>query len=641
MTNHLDLTRLRALPTRLRGRVTRRLRGRDEAGYVTVVISILIPALFIGLAATAVDTSRWYLEGERVQKAADAAALAGVPFLPQDMASARTRALEVARRNGYDDADPNVSVTVTQGDRSTQLRVTISSTITNQFGQIIGVDSTGITRTAVADFTGPAPMGSPCNTFGTEPPAGAGAVSPAPTGSAIGSVRPGNCPQNPMMWATVEGPDTPKREGDRYSTESCYGGEDLCSGAANSEYPEGSDKKGERGYFWVIKVQPSMVNRPIQLQLYDPAFVLTGVLCGNNTSASTDQLPDRSTLADNMNPFVTTDGRDRYPNVDTVPPGQEPAVPFCTGDNYPGYNPPATNPPTPNLTTTFLVREQTDTMDPTQAPVITGCAKQYGAFTRFPTYDDLKSTRPTYNSQLAQVFHNWTSLCTFTPTRSGDYYLQVRTNKSHVFGAGELVRTVPPGELGAVSAKNGDASPTGYGTNGFAIRAVTPAGLERGVAVSGWDRMPIYANSKAATSTFNLIRVLPGAAGQYIDFSFFDVGDAVGSGSATVKVLLPTDAVSSGGGSLTTPFPGGCTSKGGAAGAGQTLLSCTATGISSSTNNGKTQRMLIPIPPDYSCNPTVFTNCWYRVQVSFSSGAVNDVTTWDAQIAGDPVRLIE
>ena len=46
---------------------------RDEAGYVTMVISILIPALFIGLAATAVDTSRWYLEGERVQKAADAA----------------------------------------------------------------------------------------------------------------------------------------------------------------------------------------------------------------------------------------------------------------------------------------------------------------------------------------------------------------------------------------------------------------------------------------------------------------------------------------------------------------------------------------------------------------------------------------
>ena len=32
--------------------------------------------------------------------------------------------------------------------------------------------------------------------------------------------------------------------------------------------------------------------------------------------------------------------------------------------------------------------------------------------------------------------------------------------------------------------------------------------------------------------------------------------------------------------------------------------------------------MMIPIPPDYTCNPLVFTSCWYRVQVSFASGAV-------------------
>ena len=40
----------------------------------------------------------------RVQKAADAAALAGVPYLPYDLANATLRAKEVAKRNGYDDA---------------------------------------------------------------------------------------------------------------------------------------------------------------------------------------------------------------------------------------------------------------------------------------------------------------------------------------------------------------------------------------------------------------------------------------------------------------------------------------------------------------------------------------------------------
>ena len=622
---------------RLRRSSSRRLR-RDEAGYVTVVISILIPALFLGLAATAVDTSRWYLEGERIQKAADAAALAGVPYLPQDMVNARARALEVAKRNGFDDASPDVEVTVAPGDKNTQLRVTISSTVTNQFGQIIGVSSTNLSRTAVADYTGPAPMGSPCNTFGTEPSSGGG-TSAAPVGSAIGAVRPGNCPQNPEMWATVQGPETPKQQGDRYSTRPCTASEDFCSGGTNDEYPEGSDKKGERGYFFIIKVQPEMVNRQVQLQLYDPAFVYTGQYCssGPNTDA-VDELPAYNTLDDNMNGFVGSDGKLRYADVDTIPPGQMPSVPFCTGDNYPGYTQ-GLLPPNPKMTTTFLVREQTDTMDPTQAAVVSGCAKQYGAFTAFPTYDNLKSTRPAYNSQLAQVFHNWTSLCSFTPTRSGDYYLQVRTNKSYAFGANELVRTVPSGEYASVSAKNGDASPSGYGSNSFAIRAVTPAGFERGVAVSGWDRMPIYANSDAATTTFPLVRALPATAGQFIKFSFFDAADA--ASTATVKVLLPSDATSTSGGAITNPFPGGCTASGGAAGTGQNLTSCTATGISKATNNGKVQTMLIPIPPDYTCDSTVFTNCWYRVQISFSSGSVHDVTTWDASIDGDPVRLIE
>jgi hypothetical protein len=136
--------------------------------------------------------------------------------------------------------------------------------------------------------------------------------------------------------------------------------------------------------------------------------------------------------------------------------------------------------------------------------------------------------------------------------------------------------------------------------------------------------------------------VLPGAAGSYIRFSFFDAADA--TSTATVKVLLPTDATSTSGGAITNPFPGGCTATGAAAGSGQNLSSCTAAGITggaTGTNNGKVETMLIPIPSDYTCDSTAFTNCWYRVQISFSSGDVYDVTTWDASIEGDPVRLIE
>ena len=118
-------------------------------------------------------------------------------------------------------------------------------------------------------------------------------------------------------------------------------------------------------------------------------------------------------------------------------------------------------------------------------------------------------------------------------------------------------------------------------------------------------------NADTASATFNLIRVLPGAAGQSISFSYFDAGDAAGTGSVTVQ--RPTDATGS---ILTTPFPGSCKATGGSAGTGQTLTNCSAPLTQSggvSRNNGKTETIIIPIPSDYTCNYNSFGGCWYRV----------------------------
>jgi Flp pilus assembly protein TadG len=613
-------------------------RRRTEAGYAAILVSLLVPTVFLGLAAVGVDTARWHLEVQRVQLAADAAALAGVPYLPQDMPNAIIRAKEVAKRNGYDDAEAGTTVKVTKGVRESQLNVTISATVANQFGQMIGVGSTVITRTAVADFTGPAPMGSPCNTFGTEPPSGKGSTSASsalaggapPIGSAIGATRPLNCPQNPMLWANVEGPRTGKVQGDRYGTLKCEdSGVDGCDSGRNNTEHAGA------GYFWLVKVQQSMVGKQVSLQLYDPAFVRTGSACEESG------LTDYGSLVDDMNPFARTDGKIRYAENDTIPSTDTSTIPFCNGDYYPG----SADGGTTKMTTTFMVREQTDTQDPLKANVLTGCAKQFGSYQSNPTVDALRSSSTSYNSDLAEVFHNWVELCKFTPARAGDYYLHVRTNKHYSFSGTDLSRLVPSSAVSGLAQSAGDSTPQGGGSNSFAIRAVTPAGQERGVAVSGWDRMPIFANSEGATQIFNLIRVLPGAAGQSISFDFFDAGDA--AGTATVKVMLPSDARTPSGATISTPFPGGCTSSGGSAGTTNTGMNgatCTTTLTRSngvSRNNGKVQTMNIPIPSDYSCDAADFLKCWYRVEINFASGTVNDITTWDAEIVGDPVRLIE
>jgi hypothetical protein len=271
------------------------------------------------------------------------------------------------------------------------------------------------------------------------------------------------------------------------------------------------------------------------------------------------------------------------------------------------------------------------------------CVKQYGTYNAGGSSISsnlFKSTASSgYNAEVAQPFHNWVSFCTFTPTRAGNYYLQVRTNVSLGGTGGTYIKSGNP-DASELTGNTTDGS----GENAFAVRAVTASGKQNNVAVSGYNHMPIYVNADTASAQFHLIRVLPGAAGQKISFSYFDAGDATGSGGS-VTVQVPADAT---GTIVTTPFPGGCTAYGGSAGGtstNQTTYSdCSAPFTksgSTSRNNGKVETITIPIPSDYTCNYASYAGCWYRVNVNFASGSVTDVTTWDATVIGDPVRLVQ
>ncbi len=613
-----------------RQRILHRLARRGEGGYAATVLAVgLASGLFIGAAAIAVDTGRWYAEQERLQSAADAAATAGVPYLPYDMASAKALALEVAARNGYDPAtNPQVRVDVSQGEVASQLRVTISSRVRNAFGSAIGVTEAAVSRTAVADYKGAAPMGSPCNTFGNEPDSGSG-TSPRPEGTAR-DTSVANCSSFPMLWAGIQGPQTDKSNGDRYSNIKCSTGDTYaCTGNTN-------DETDARGYFWIVRVEEEAVGQPIQVQLYDPAYVNSGnYLCSSLPSKPSNNSGGGNTLRDNMNPYVTDDGRTRYSR--SAGYGSTTA-PFCNGDHRPSA---ASTSGMDPMVTSFVLRAQTDTQDPMKAAPIAGCNRQYRGTDTVPTAEMLRSpstggSNSRYNDHLAQLFHNWTTLCTFTPPRAGDYYLQVRSNVS--FGGSiqangskdSMISTGNP----AATAATGNMTKSS-GNNTFSIRAVVP-GFQKYVSVSGYERMPIFANAEtSAATTFHLIRVLPGAAGQFASFNFFDVADA-DNASGTMTVLPPTDAEGS---IKTNPFPGGCTTQGGMYTDKTTVSNCSVT-IRQDSNNKKLHTISIPIPRDYDCAYERGDGCWYRVRVNLSGG-VHDFTTWEASITGDPVRIIE
>jgi hypothetical protein len=91
---------------------TRRFgRRRAERGQVLVVFALGVTGLLI-LAALAFDAGMMLLERRDEQNAADAAALAGARFVLTSASDAEAAARDLARANGFDDADPNETVNV-------------------------------------------------------------------------------------------------------------------------------------------------------------------------------------------------------------------------------------------------------------------------------------------------------------------------------------------------------------------------------------------------------------------------------------------------------------------------------------------------------------------------------------------------
>lgn len=575
----------------------------DERGAVAVVVAVFASAVFFGLGALSIDVSRWYLEAQRAQKAADAAALAGVTFMPQDLAQATTAAQEMAGRNGFPDAS---SVTVKRGKEPSQLDVTVSSRVQNAFGQLIGLPSTTVSRHSVADYTGPQPMASPCNTLGNEPDGTPGA---GPIVSQLAVPAGATCTSNPQFWMSAHGPNVYKTQGDQFNVRYCQGGESGCT-------PDDHNKEFRpEGYFLMVRVQSAAVGQPVDVQLYDPEYASTKSACDGGPSGAFPTGKGR----DSWNPFATTDASTRY--------ARSPGL-FCAGDDA---NAGLRKGPEVGTITSFSLREPADDLNPLTATPVAGCTRQYPGYTTSEVnVNSLRDGMPGYDPALARVFHEWVPLCTFTPTRAGDYYLQVRTDVALGGTVDPLTGSYEPANPATspvVTQTGDDPSVAGNGSNRFAVRAFGPT--VGTISVAAWDRMPIFANANTASPVFNLIRVLPGAAGKTLVFSFFDVGDAAKSG--TMTVLRPTEAT------------GAALSNCRASGFKAILLpTCSLSGISANYGwNGQSETISVPIPPDYDCAYDQPGGCWFRVQVSFGSGSVHDATTWSASIAGDPVRLVE
>ncbi len=540
-----------------------RLARRDQ-GAVAIVTAILM-LTFLGLTAFAVDVGNWYAVGLQAQRAADAGALAGVVNLPGNQSGASSVARSFTKQNGFTDGVSATVVTAGVGSTPTRLNVTVSKTVPNFFGALLGVRTTTVARSAVADYAAPVAMGSPCNEFGNDP-------------DATPSVRGTTCDNTAgHLWTNINSPSALKENGDSYQSKRCRAGVDGCSGGPgpNTDYrPD--------GYFYTVSLKQDTSS--LDVQLFDPAFAYQGAQCTGGEGTAFEY--DGRKAVDARNSFVT-DETTRYA------PG---ATDYCTGDSVFANTTP--------MSTKFTLRSAAgNAWDPLTHPVL--CTKQYDGYFGV-LYDALNEASPTYNLELAKSFRRWSSMCTISPAPAGDYLLQVQSNV-------------------------GGTPDTADGGNRFSIRAI--GSNNNAISISGRENMGIFSNKPDASGVtgFYLARVPSGAAGKVLNVRLFDVGDSPVAGR--IKILNPT------GGDYTT-----CTASGVVNGPlGDCSFAVPAgTPASPSPFNGKWQQVSVPIPSAYTCNDTDTTACWVKLQYTYSAGAQpTDVTTWTANIEGDPVRLVQ
>ena len=132
-----------------------------------MALTLVLMVLFAGFA---VDVSNWWLRAERIQRAADSGAHAGVVFLPADLGNATTRAKGEVAKNGYGEGGGyNTAIAVTQEANPNRLRVKVTADVPSYFLGLIGIDKIRMQREAVAEYVAPVPMGSPENKLGNDP----------------------------------------------------------------------------------------------------------------------------------------------------------------------------------------------------------------------------------------------------------------------------------------------------------------------------------------------------------------------------------------------------------------------------------------------------------------------------------------
>ena len=233
------------------------------------MVALLISSLmgFIGLVT---DVAWYQLNLVRIQRTADAAALAGSVYLPGNVPQAVAAAVASAQQNGFINGTGGVTIAAAQDAVNNQLlNVTVTAPVRTWFMRVFGLSSLSGSRNARAEFILPVPMGSPQNYYGISNLCNNNACNPV-NGAAGGAAL-----SSQGFWGAVITKGGNRGNGDLYST--FYNGNPTL----NTQYDP-------NGYSYQIDFPAGTTNGAVYI--FDPTFCATGKGNINGTPGKGQQL---------------------------------------------------------------------------------------------------------------------------------------------------------------------------------------------------------------------------------------------------------------------------------------------------------------------------------------------------------------
>jgi hypothetical protein len=605
-----------------------RLRGK--AGQAIVLLA-LTGTLMLGGVGIAVDLAVGYLYSIAAERAAAAAALSGVVFMPDQFTPASAlptgshndatdRAIDEARRNGFDTADRQEGVVVVPAvvaGHTNELRVTVAKQAPVFFMELFGFRPYLVARTAVAAYLPPISLGQPGSQIGS-------------TVSELGG--------SSFYFMRTEGWATDRQQGDAFTPNPNGGALGASSDVHAISYVAGTEPQdptlsSRGGYNYRITIANGGAGI---IQIYNAAFA-----------------PDAQNYCenDNANPARRTCnaiGGNYHLHEDDGGPFNYGTIQNYATMRYTLYR----------VTNNFIrgndVLLSQLTVFPIDARNWNQATGQYLNVNTGARITQLYSGSTPTNML---IYHNWVDPTSYTGSGDGGLVsLQTTPQLANYLVSGALqpgvyrLRVDTLNYNGSVPAAGSQAG----AHKAYAIRAVDP-GLGRTdcstCTVAAWDDMAFYTpisvggGGSFAIKLFNLPRDY---AGLTVDVDIYDPGDiASTNGRVVLNILDPSGAIATSplginiydlGVQRTNLQTGNYTVIASAQGGNQSASFVATDTSNGTTRNGHWVHVEMPIPSTY--NPAPGNDWWSLQYVAGANTTATDTVTVAVGLKGGPVHLL-